>query len=140
MSGVISLVISLTPGFSPVMADEGDQNRFNGFSRAGKPLKRLGRPNAFVTRLKPLVSTQVTNPHDFADASPSPPDEGRRSSGSDYGGRGGAFIGLPLSPALSPLVPRGERGNLCRYQWLKPGVNESNFLLLIFTILNKLKP
>jgi hypothetical protein len=23
---------------------------------------------------------------------------------------------IPLSPALSPLVPRGERGNLCRYQ------------------------
>jgi hypothetical protein len=34
-------VISLTPGFSPVMADIESQNRFNGFPRAGKPLKRL---------------------------------------------------------------------------------------------------
>ena len=33
--------ISLTPGFSPVLAAVAGQNRFNGFSRADKPLKRL---------------------------------------------------------------------------------------------------
>ena len=28
---------------------------------------------------------------------------------------------IPLSPTLSPLVPRGERENLCRYQWGQRG-------------------
>ena len=42
----------------------------------------------------------------FIGSSPSPPDAGRRRGP----GRGGAFTGLPLSPSLSPLVPRGERG------------------------------
>jgi hypothetical protein len=45
--------ISLTPGFSPVRAGKERQNRFNGFSRAGKPLKRLAHPDTFTTRLKP---------------------------------------------------------------------------------------
>jgi hypothetical protein len=48
--------ISLTPGFSPVMAGKAGQNRFNGFLRAGKPLKRLVRRNACTTRLKPGVN------------------------------------------------------------------------------------
>jgi hypothetical protein len=39
---------SLTPGFSPVMADVKIQNRFNGFSRADKPLKRLACRKAFA--------------------------------------------------------------------------------------------
>ncbi len=49
-------------------------------------------------RIEPLNRTTA--------ASPSPPDvRGRRGPG-----RGGfEFAGLPLSPALSPLVPRGER-------------------------------
>jgi hypothetical protein len=47
---------SLTPGFSPVMADVKIQNRFNGFSRADKPLKRLACRNAGATRLKPGVN------------------------------------------------------------------------------------
>jgi hypothetical protein len=46
----------LTPGFSPVMAGKENQNRFNGFFRAGKPLKRLARPSALTTRLKPGVN------------------------------------------------------------------------------------
>jgi hypothetical protein len=57
-------VISLTPGFSPVMRDRESQNRFNGLSRAGKPLKRLARLNASATRLKPGVNEShclVTN-------------------------------------------------------------------------------
>jgi hypothetical protein len=37
----MSNAISLTPDFSPVMVGEACQNRFNGFLRAGKPLKRL---------------------------------------------------------------------------------------------------
>ena len=49
-------VISLTPGFSPVTAGNECQNRFNGFFRAGKPLKRLVRTHAFITRLKPGVN------------------------------------------------------------------------------------
>jgi hypothetical protein len=35
------MLFSLTPGFSPVMADRKCPNRFNGFRRADKPLKRL---------------------------------------------------------------------------------------------------
>jgi hypothetical protein len=38
------------------MAGQAGQNRFNGFSRAGKPLKRLARLNASATRLKPGVN------------------------------------------------------------------------------------
>jgi hypothetical protein len=52
----ITNTVSLTPGFSPVMAGKEDQNRFNGFSRAGKPLKRLARRSTFTTRLKPGVN------------------------------------------------------------------------------------
>jgi hypothetical protein len=52
----LSNAISLTPGFSPVMADKEHQNRFNGFFRADKPLKRLARPDIFSTRLKPGVN------------------------------------------------------------------------------------
>jgi hypothetical protein len=37
-------VFSLTPGFSPVKADWKNQNRFNGFFSADKPLKRLNPP------------------------------------------------------------------------------------------------
>ena len=35
------LRFSLTPGFSPMTGDGERLNRFNGFPRAGKPLKRL---------------------------------------------------------------------------------------------------
>jgi hypothetical protein len=52
----VSNIISLTPGFSPVLAGLADQNRFNGFSRAGKPLKRLIDRDAFTTRLKPGIN------------------------------------------------------------------------------------
>jgi len=52
----MSDAISLTPGFSPVMAGQADQNRFNGFPRASKPLKRLAHRNACTTRLKPGVN------------------------------------------------------------------------------------
>jgi hypothetical protein len=38
------------------MADKEGHNRFNGFSLAGKPLKRLARPNTCPTRLKPGVN------------------------------------------------------------------------------------
>ena len=51
-----SNAISLTPGFSPVMAGKTIQNRFNGFSRADKPLKRLAYLYATSTRLKPGVN------------------------------------------------------------------------------------
>ena len=36
--------------------------------------------------------------------------------GGEGRGEEARFVEIPLSPALSPLVPRGERGNLCRYQ------------------------
>ena len=52
----MSIAIPLTPGFSPVMVRKADHNRFNGFPRAGKPLKRLARRNAWATRLKPGVN------------------------------------------------------------------------------------
>ena len=52
----MSNALSLTPGFSPVVTGQTGQNRFNGFPRAGKPLKRLaGRPPP-GTRLKPDVN------------------------------------------------------------------------------------
>jgi hypothetical protein len=49
-------VIPLTPGFSPVTVGKTIQNRFNGFPRAGKPLKRLACRHATSTRLKPGVN------------------------------------------------------------------------------------
>jgi hypothetical protein len=48
--------ISLTPGFSPVMVGEACQNRFNGFPRADKVLKRHAGRCAANTRLKPGVN------------------------------------------------------------------------------------
>ncbi len=48
--------IALTPGFSPVMLNAESQNRFNGFSHARKPLKRLAVSHVFATRLKPGVN------------------------------------------------------------------------------------
>jgi hypothetical protein len=48
--------ISLTPGFSPGFTGQDDQNRFNGFPSAGKPLRRLARKEASTTRLKPGVN------------------------------------------------------------------------------------
>jgi hypothetical protein len=55
----------LTPGFSPVMAGKAGQNRFNGFSRAGKPLKRLPRRSACTTRPKPGVNESNNAAHFF---------------------------------------------------------------------------
>ena len=52
----MSNAISLTPGFSPVTVGKTIQNRFNGFPRARKPLKRLACRNATSTRLKPGVN------------------------------------------------------------------------------------
>jgi len=52
----VNIAISLTPGFSPVVDDEPGQNRFNGFARAEKPLKRLPTSSASGTRLKPGVN------------------------------------------------------------------------------------
>ena len=45
--------LSLTPSFSPVTRHRERRNRFNGFVRAGKPLKRLEIANIADTRLKP---------------------------------------------------------------------------------------
>src|ERR1017187_3316385 len=53
--------ISLTPGFSPVAPGHTLQNRFNGFPRAGKPLKRLACLRAFTTPLKPGVNESDEN-------------------------------------------------------------------------------
>jgi hypothetical protein len=39
-----------------VLTREKGENRFNGFPRAGKPLKRLAYQNARTTRLKPGVN------------------------------------------------------------------------------------
>jgi len=49
-------LFSLAPGFSPVLVSEGNENRFNGFSPVGKPLKRLAYPRRSSTRLKPGVN------------------------------------------------------------------------------------
>ena len=46
----MSNAISLTPGFSPVTGGKIIQNRFNGFPRAGKPLKPLADRHATSTR------------------------------------------------------------------------------------------
>jgi len=47
------------------MAGQAGQNRFNGFSRAGKPLKRLARRSACTTRLKPGVNESNDAAHFF---------------------------------------------------------------------------
>lgn len=49
-------IISSAPGFNPVMAGEEDQNRFNGFCCAHKPLKRLIRPRDLTNQLKPGIN------------------------------------------------------------------------------------
>ena len=47
--------------------------------------------------------------------------------GGEGRGEEARFVEIPLSPALSPLVPRGESGNLCRYQFtLGEGHGDSN--------------
>lgn len=53
-------VLSLTPGFSPVTGDGESFNRFNGFPRAGKPLKRLVFLGRVHTGLKPGVNEMAT--------------------------------------------------------------------------------
>jgi len=53
--------MSLTPGFSPAIVSEECKNRFNGFSRAEKPLKRLDRHVGWNTRLKPGVNEKNRN-------------------------------------------------------------------------------
>jgi hypothetical protein len=52
----VSKAFSLTPGFSPVRRWQHGENSFNGFPRAGKPLKRLVHRAVFLTRLKPGVN------------------------------------------------------------------------------------
>jgi hypothetical protein len=47
---------SLTPGFSPVQKSGKVKNRFNGFPRASKPLKRLALRTTCYTGLKPGVN------------------------------------------------------------------------------------
>ncbi len=49
----MNTALSLAPGFSPVAAAGGNDSRFNGFPRGGKPLKRLAHFVRFNTRLKP---------------------------------------------------------------------------------------
>jgi hypothetical protein len=48
----MSRPFSLTQGFSPVPVAGPEENRFNGFSRPAKPLKRLARRAAVATPLK----------------------------------------------------------------------------------------
>jgi hypothetical protein len=59
----MSLIISLTPGFSPVTIGYGGQNRFNGFFSGDKPLKRLVCPNTYSIRLKPGVNETIAASH-----------------------------------------------------------------------------
>ena len=49
-------ILSLTPGFSPVTHDLECLNRFNGFPRTEKPLKRLSLVRLADTGLKPGVN------------------------------------------------------------------------------------
>ncbi len=49
----MNTALSLTPGLSPLAAAVGNDNRFNGFPRVGKPLKRLAHFMHGNTRLKP---------------------------------------------------------------------------------------
>ena len=52
----MSSPLSLAPGFSPVIAGKNEENRFNGFPPAGKPLKRLTSRRRQCARLKPGVN------------------------------------------------------------------------------------
>jgi len=99
------------------------QNRFSGFPQFVETVETVLRhPRVQSTPLKPLVSTQVSKCPIFSSFSPSPPDEGRRRGT----GREGAFFKRFPSPLPSPHSFVVGRGNLCRYQWLKQGVNEKN--------------
>ena len=49
----------------------------------------------------------------------------RLRKGGEGWGEEARFVEIPLSPALSPLVPRGGRGNLCGYQWGPAGGQEA---------------
>ena len=49
----MTIAISLAPGFSPVSVGQREENRFNGFPPATKPLKRLAASPPSNTRLKP---------------------------------------------------------------------------------------
>jgi hypothetical protein len=55
-SEIVMLNFSLTPGFSRVLKAHEHRNRFNGFPRLEKPLKRLKRPGRLVTWLKSGVN------------------------------------------------------------------------------------
>ena len=48
-----STALPLAPGFSRVSATRSRGNRFNGFPRPAKPLKRFGLFSPHDTRLKP---------------------------------------------------------------------------------------
>lgn len=65
MTKTLNYSFSLTPGFSPVMAARANQNRFNGFPRVGKPLKRLVGRVALTTRLKPGVNEKLGSVNHF---------------------------------------------------------------------------
>jgi hypothetical protein len=52
----MSNTFSLTPGFSPVRANEAGQNRFNGFSPRRQAVETARPPAPFTTRLKPGVN------------------------------------------------------------------------------------
>ena len=67
---------------------------------------------------------------------PSPPDAGRRRGL----GRGGAFFEEFPSPWPSPHSFLAGRGDLCRYKWLKPGVNEKSRFAVCKKLRNGFKP
>jgi len=60
LSCEIILIFSLTPDFSPVKKQARHKNRFNGFSSAKKPLKRLANRPASNTPLKQGVNETET--------------------------------------------------------------------------------
>jgi hypothetical protein len=62
-AGGTPALLSLTPGFSPVTGDGESFNRFNGFSRARKPLKRLKFAGCVHTGLKPGFNERVYAEH-----------------------------------------------------------------------------
>ena len=55
----VALLLSLTPGFSPVWLVRGHGKLFQQFSRAPKPLKRFLHPHRLCTGLKPGVNERL---------------------------------------------------------------------------------
>jgi hypothetical protein len=96
-------LLSLTPGFSPVTGEGESLNRFNGFPRAAKPLKRLKFASRVHTGLKPGV-----NERDFTRANS--PFAIRHSKPIEFDGFGNCGEFATIKNQAAVLIPSNSTG------------------------------